>query len=31
LSWLCKPESVTKVMAGDFDTVETVSDGREFI
>jgi len=31
LSWLCKPESVTKVMAGDFDTVEEKVDPNAYI
>jgi hypothetical protein len=31
LSWLCKSESVTKVMAGDYDNVETKTDGSEFV
>jgi uncharacterized protein YdaU (DUF1376 family) len=31
LKWLCKADTVRDVMAGDFDTVKTVSDGREFI
>jgi hypothetical protein len=31
LKWLCKPDTVRDVMAGNHDNVDTVSDGREWL